>query len=45
LLQAYGKNKKLVPGYEVQSLVALSFYPELYDTKIDFILANKESIA
>lgn len=45
LRQAYGKNKKLVPGYEVQSLVALSFYPELYDTKIDFILANKESIA
>ena len=45
LLQAYGKNKTLAPGYELQSLVALSFYPELYETKIDFKLANKESIA
>jgi hypothetical protein len=45
LKQSYGKNKNLVPGYELQSLVALSFYPELYDTRIDFKIANKESIA
>lgn len=41
----YGHNKKFIPAYELQSLVALSFYPELIDTKITFRLADKESIA
>jgi hypothetical protein len=41
----YGNNKEFIPGYELQSLIALSFYPELIDTKITFRLADKESIA
>jgi len=45
LKNIYGNNKEFIPGYEVQSLVALSFYPELIYSRITFKLANKESIA
>ena len=45
LKNIYGNNKEFIPGYELQSLVALSFYPELINTKITFKLADKESIA
>lgn len=37
LLEEFGANKELPPGYELQALLALSFYPELKDTKIKFI--------
>lgn len=36
LLKKYGKNKILAPGYEYQCLLALSHYPELTKTPIDF---------
>lgn len=45
LIKFYGRNKNFIPQYELQSLIALSFYPELSDVKINFILANKESTA
>ena len=45
LKNIYGNNKEFIPGYELQSLVALSFYPELINTKITFKLADKESVA
>jgi len=41
----YGKNKNFIHEYELQSLIALSFYPELKNTKITFRLADKESVA
>lgn len=45
LKNIYGSNKEFIPEYEIQSLVALSFYPELINTRITFRLADKESIA
>jgi hypothetical protein len=45
LKNIYGNNKEFIPGYELQSLVALSFYPELIDTRITFKSADKESVA
>ncbi|MFM1897674.1 MAG: hypothetical protein RLZZ385_2748 [Pseudomonadota bacterium] len=40
LLDSYGSNKSLPPGYELQTLLALSHYPELRDIRIQFILAD-----
>ncbi|MEQ8955212.1 MAG: hypothetical protein RL120_13855 [Gammaproteobacteria bacterium] len=37
LLAAYGRNKELPPGYELQALLALSHFPELGDVRIRFI--------
>ena len=34
LLNEYGSNKVLPPGYELQALLALSHYPELKDVRI-----------
>lgn len=45
LKNIYGNNKQFIPEYELQSLVALSFYPGLIDTRITFRLADKESVA
>lgn len=45
LKNIYGNDKEFIHEYELQSLVALSFYPELIDTKITFKLADKESVA
>ncbi len=45
LIKIYGCRKNFIPEYELQSLVALSFYPELINTKISFRLAHKKSIA
>lgn len=45
LKNIYGNNKEFLPEYELQSLVALSFYPGLADTRITFRFADKESIA
>jgi|GEM_PF-1059671 len=36
LLAAYGKNKVLAKGFEIQCLLALSHYPELKEVPIDF---------
>lgn len=38
LLARYGNNKRLPKGFELQALIALSHYPRLRDTKIDFII-------
>lgn len=40
LRKAYGNNKNLPKGYELQCLIALSRYPELKDTRINFILGD-----
>lgn len=45
LKHIYGNNKEFIQEYQLQSLVALSFYPELVNTKISFRLSDKESIA
>jgi hypothetical protein len=36
LKQRVGKNKKIPPEYEKQILIALSYFPELVNTKIEF---------
>lgn len=36
LLETYGNNKILAPGFELQCLLALSHYPELKETPIEF---------
>ena len=38
LLEMYGRNKKLPEGFELQSLLALSYYPELVDIHIEFVV-------
>ena len=45
LRKIYGLNKKFIPILELQSLIALSHYPELINTTITFRMADKESIA
>ena len=45
LKNIYGNNKHFISGYELQSLIALSYYPELKETEITFRLVNIESIA
>jgi len=37
LLNELGKNKILIPQFALQTLIALSYYPELKDTHIKFI--------
>ena len=37
LLEKFGKNKDLAKGFEIQCLLALSHYPELRDTPIEFL--------
>jgi len=41
----FGKNKRFIPGLELQSLIALSFYPELSDCDIVFKTSTQESMA
>lgn len=38
LMASYGRNKQLPPGFEIQTLLALSHYPELSEIKIRFIV-------
>lgn len=45
LKKIYGNKKFFIPGLELQSLVALSHYPELKNAHITFKLANKEGTA
>ncbi len=40
LQSKYGKNKVLPHGYELQCLIALSYYPELKNTSIEFVKKN-----
>jgi hypothetical protein len=40
LTQTFGNNKILPKGFELQALLALSYFPELRDVKIKFILAD-----
>jgi len=40
LLERYGENKELPAGYELQTLLALSHYPELADVRIRFIVGD-----
>lgn len=37
LLQEFGKNKILIPQFALQTLIALSYYPELKNTFIRFV--------
>ena len=37
LLKEFGTNKKFIPQFTLQSLIALSYYPELKNTHIRFI--------
>jgi len=38
LLAEFGQNKELPAGYELQTLLALSHYPELKETRIRFVV-------
>lgn len=40
LLAEFGAAKNLPAGYELQALIALSHFPELRDTRIDFIQSD-----
>ena len=40
LLAEFGQNKELPAGYELQTLLALSHYPELKKTRIRFVVDN-----
>ena len=40
LFRAYGNNKDLPAGFELQALIALSHFPELKDIRVRFIVAN-----
>lgn len=37
LHREFGQNKELLPGYELQNLLALSYYPELKGVKMQFL--------
>ena len=38
LLREFGNNKRLPKGFELQTLLALKHYPELRNTRINFIV-------
>ena len=38
LLEKWGRNKELPPGFELQALLALSHYPELRGVRIRFVV-------
>lgn len=44
LAQAYGHNKQLPARYALQALIALSYFPELKDTRIKFIVRPAYSL-
>src|SRR3954451_6601139 len=37
LMKKYGNNKELIPQFALQTLIALSYYPELVNTHIRFV--------
>ncbi|RYD79470.1 MAG: hypothetical protein EOP53_09605 [Sphingobacteriales bacterium] len=42
LREKFGHNKKLPRGYELQALVALSYYPELANVAIEFVFKETD---
>ena len=42
LIALTGKNKKLPEGYELQAALALAYYPELKDIKIEFVIKKQD---
>lgn len=40
LRKEFGENKDLLPGFELQNLLALSYYPELKGVKMQFVYRN-----
>ena len=38
MLEEFGENKILTPGYELEALLALSRYPELKSVRIHFMV-------
>ena len=40
MLEEFGENKILTPGYELEALLALSHYPELKSVRIHFMVDN-----
>jgi len=44
LLKQYGQNKQLPPGFELQALIALSYFPELKNTHIKFMVKHAYSL-
>lgn len=40
LRRDFGENKELLPGFELQNLLALSYYPELKGVKMQFVYKN-----
>jgi hypothetical protein len=44
LANEYGKNKQLPRGFELQALIALSFFPELKNTHVNFIIKPAYSL-
>jgi hypothetical protein len=44
-LNEFGKNKKLPPGLELPALVALSYYPELREVEIEFVIKGSKHIS
>ena len=45
LKKEFGQNKNFIPSFQLATLVALSFYPELKDSWITFRLVNEKSTA
>lgn len=39
----FGNHKTLIEDYEIQMLIALSYFPELKDIKIEFRIKNRET--
>lgn len=44
LLQQYGQNKQLPPGFELQALIALSYFPELKGIPVKFMVKPAYSL-
>src|ERR1041385_1469326 len=44
LMQTYGKNKVFIPEFTLQTLIALSYFPELKGTHIRFIYKRTHSL-
>ncbi len=42
LRNEYGRHKKLLPGYELPCLLALSYYPELKDAHVQFLFRKAQ---
>jgi hypothetical protein len=43
LVKMYGKNKKIIPRFALSMLIALSYFPELENTRIRFVFKDAHS--